>query len=226
MLSLVLYQSHWFFYVFLQPTNSGFLLLGGHGRSGYLVSLPKISVIIGFIDYLTLLAGSGLHTLFIILQPGIISVQHCVRHGQATLQVHSFSGSGCPWLGFHPLMVMTLQSISLLYQFWIHTEAVQQLPAPVEFIFNTPSHHRVHHGSDLKYLDKNHAGILIIWDRIFGTFKKEEERPTYGLTKNLETNNPVRIAFVTWTQLFAKPVRSGSFKKGIGYFIHPPWLEP
>jgi sterol desaturase/sphingolipid hydroxylase (fatty acid hydroxylase superfamily) len=127
-----------------------------------------------------------------------------------------------PFIGFHPLMVMTLQSISLLYQFWIHTEAVQRLPAAFEFVFNTPSHHRVHHGSDLKYLDKNHAGILIIWDRLFGTFKKEEDRPVYGLTKNLDTNNPFKIAFLTWADLFDKARKSGNFKNGAGYFFHPP----
>jgi sterol desaturase/sphingolipid hydroxylase (fatty acid hydroxylase superfamily) len=88
-----------------------------------------------------------------------------------------------PLLGFHPAAILTMQSISLLYQFWIHTEYINRFPAFIEAVFNTPSHHRVHHGSDLKYLDKNHAGVLIIWDRFFGTFQKEEERPTYGLTK-------------------------------------------
>ena len=99
---------------------------------------------------------------------------------------------------------------------------MHRLPRPIEIIFNTPSHHRVHHGSDLKYLDRNHAGVLIIWDRIFRTFCKEEERPTYGLTKNLETNNPVRIAFLTCAQLLQKAGHSGSLKNGIRYFINPP----
>lgn len=139
----------------------------------------------------------------------------------------NFTGGFVFWLwmplaGFHPLMVMSLQSISLLYQFWIHTEAIHRLPAPIEYIFNTPSHHRVHHGSDLKYLDKNHAGILIIWDRMFGSFKSEEERPTYGLTRNLETHNPVRIAFLTWKQLYRKARASGNLRDGIGYFLRPP----
>lgn len=104
-------------------------------------------------------------------------------------------------LGFHPVMIMMQQSISLLYQFWIHTEAIGKLPRPFEFIFNTPSHHRVHHASDLKYLDKNHAGILIIWDRLFGTFQEEEEHPTYGITRNINTFNPLRIAFLEWVAL-------------------------
>jgi sterol desaturase/sphingolipid hydroxylase (fatty acid hydroxylase superfamily) len=103
-----------------------------------------------------------------------------------------------PLLGFEPLMIVFLQSVSLLYQFWIHTEVIDRLPRWYEAIFNTPSHHRVHHSSDLKYLDKNHAGILIIWDKLFGTFKAEEERPTYGLTRNIDTFNPLIIATHEW----------------------------
>ena len=127
-----------------------------------------------------------------------------------------------PLVGFHPIWILFMQQISLIYQFWIHTETVHKLPAPVEFIFNTPSHHRVHHGSDLKYLDKNHAGILIIWDRLFGSFQPEEERPVYGLTKNIESYNPALIAFKTWGELFKKAYTSGSLKNGLHYFIKPP----
>ncbi len=127
-----------------------------------------------------------------------------------------------PLVGFHPIWILFMQQISLIYQFWIHTETVHKLPAPVEFIFNTPAHHRVHHGSDLKYLDKNHAGILIIWDRLFGSFQPEEERPVYGLTKNIESYNPALIAFKTWGELFKKALTSGSVKNGVHYFINPP----
>ena len=127
-----------------------------------------------------------------------------------------------PLVGFHPIWILFMQQISLIYQFWIHTETVHKLPAPVEFIFNTPSHHRVHHGSDLKYLDKNHAGILIVWDRLFGSFQPEEERPVYGLTKNIESYNPALIAFKTWGELFKKAYTSGSLKNGLHYFIKPP----
>jgi sterol desaturase/sphingolipid hydroxylase (fatty acid hydroxylase superfamily) len=127
-----------------------------------------------------------------------------------------------PLAGFHPIIVMTMQSISLIYQFWIHTELIHRLPAPVEFIFNTPSHHRVHHGTNLKYLDKNHAGILIIWDRMFGTFRAEEERPKYGLTRNIGSFNPVIVAFKTWAELVRKAIHSGSLRHGIQYFIKPP----
>jgi len=127
-----------------------------------------------------------------------------------------------PLAGFHPVWVLFMQQISLIYQFWIHTETVQKLPRPLEFILNTPSHHRVHHGSDLKYLDKNHAGILIIWDRLFGSFQPEQERPTYGLTKNISSFNPIVVALKTWRELFKAAIHSGSFMNAINYFIQPP----
>lgn len=125
-------------------------------------------------------------------------------------------------VGFHPIWILFMQQISLIYQFWIHTETVNRLPKAIEYIFNTPSHHRVHHGSNLKYLDKNHAGILIIWDRLFGTFQPEEERPHYGLTKNIHSFNPVVIALTTWAELFRKAKSTGNLKQGLNYFIKAP----
>ncbi|WP_266366855.1 sterol desaturase family protein [Tellurirhabdus rosea] len=127
-----------------------------------------------------------------------------------------------PLLGFHPAAVMSMQAISLLYQFWIHTEFIYKFPKPIEFIFNTPSHHRVHHATNLEYLDKNHAGILIIWDRMFGTFEEEKERPVYGLTTNLTTYNPVRIAFHEWTDMVRDVARAGSVRHALGYLFGPP----
>src|SRR3954469_3724837 len=100
-----------------------------------------------------------------------------------------------PLLGFPVWMVLLAQAWSLIYQFWIHTERIHRLPPWVEQVFNTPSHHRVHHGSNDRYLDKNYAGILIIWDRLFGTWEPERERVRYGLTKQLTTHNPVQVAF-------------------------------
>jgi sterol desaturase/sphingolipid hydroxylase (fatty acid hydroxylase superfamily) len=107
-----------------------------------------------------------------------------------------------PLIGFPPIMVMTMQAIGLLYQFWIHTELIRSL-GPLEVFFNTPSHHRVHHASNFCYLDRNHAGTLIIWDRLFGTFEPEDETEplVYGLTKNINTYNPVRIAFHEWIDI-------------------------
>ncbi len=127
-----------------------------------------------------------------------------------------------PLAGFHPIWILFMQQVSLIYQFWIHTETIHRLPKPLEFVLNTPSHHRVHHGTNLKYLDRNHGGILIIWDRIFGTFQPEEERPTYGLTKNIESFNPAVVALSTWIELFRKAKRSGSFRNAVNYFFQPP----
>jgi sterol desaturase/sphingolipid hydroxylase (fatty acid hydroxylase superfamily) len=127
-----------------------------------------------------------------------------------------------PLVGFHPIWVLFMQQVSLIYQFWIHTEFVHKLPAAFEFVLNTPSHHRVHHGSDLKYLDKNHGGILIIWDRMFGTFQPEEERPTYGLTKNIGSFHPFAVAFKTWVELLQAARQAGSLKNAVNYFLKPP----
>ena len=130
-----------------------------------------------------------------------------------------------PLLGFHPAMIMIQMSISLLYQFWIHTEAISKMPKWFEAIFNTPSHHRVHHGNNPIYLDRNHAGILIIWDKLFGTFQPEleSERVNYGLVKNINTFNPIKIAFIEWVYMF-KDAFSGnkSIKDRLQYLIKPP----
>ncbi len=130
-----------------------------------------------------------------------------------------------PLLGFHPAMILFMMAISLLYQFWIHTEAIDKMPRWFEAVFNTPSHHRVHHGSNPLYLDKNHAGILIIWDKLFGTFQPElkEEKVTYGLVSNINTYNPFKIAFFEWEAMF-KDVFTGkkSLKERLNYFIQPP----
>jgi sterol desaturase/sphingolipid hydroxylase (fatty acid hydroxylase superfamily) len=100
-----------------------------------------------------------------------------------------------PLVGFPVWMILLAQSWSLIYQFWIHTERVRRLPRPLELVLNTPSHHRVHHGSNDLYLDRNYGGILIIWDRMFGSFTGEGERVRYGLTKNIHTFNPMTVAF-------------------------------
>ncbi len=136
-----------------------------------------------------------------------------------------FSGAFVFWLwlplvGFNPFMILMMQSVSLIYQFWIHTEAIDKLPKPLEFVFNTPSHHRVHHGSDLEYLDKNHGGILIIWDRLFGTFQEEKQRPVYGLTTNIDTFNPLRIATHEWAALLKDVINHP--RHLLGYMFAPP----
>src|SRR5512146_332289 len=115
-------------------------------------------------------------------------------------------------VGFPPWMILLAQSWSLIYQFWIHTERVRRLPRPLEAVLNTPSHHRVHHGSNEQYLDRNYAGILVIWDRLFGTFEPEGERVRYGLTTDIETYNPVRVAFHEYQDLWADMRRTRSWR--------------
>ena len=100
-----------------------------------------------------------------------------------------------PMLGFHPYTFILAASIHSLYQFWIHTKAIKKLHPWIEFWLNTPSHHRVHHGVNPQYIDKNHAGILIIWDKIFGTFEEEKEEVKYGITQNINSWNP---AWANW----------------------------
>lgn len=127
-----------------------------------------------------------------------------------------------PIVGFHPIVILVMQQVSLLYQYWIHTETIGKMWRPFEYIFNTPSHHRAHHGSDVKYLDKNYAGIMIIWDRMFGTFTEETDRPTYGLVENVNTNNPIKIAFGEWIDM-GKDVISNP-KYSLNYiFGRPGW---
>jgi len=101
-------------------------------------------------------------------------------------------------LFFPPWMIFGMQSVSLIYQFGLHTERIGRLSAPIELLFNTPSHHRVHHGSNPRYIDKNHAGILIVWDRLFGTFALEDEKVVYGLTKPLVKKDMVHASFNEW----------------------------
>jgi sterol desaturase/sphingolipid hydroxylase (fatty acid hydroxylase superfamily) len=130
-----------------------------------------------------------------------------------------------PLLGFHPLMIATQVAVSLLYQFWLHTELVGRL-GPFEWLMNTPSHHRVHHGTNLEYLDRNHGGILILWDRLFGTFEPERAPVRYGLTKDIDTFSPFRIAFHEWASMARQAWRARSLREALGYLLLPPGWSP
>jgi len=126
-------------------------------------------------------------------------------------------------IGFHPIMVLVQMSISLIYQYWIHTELIDKMPKWFEGIFNTPSHHRVHHATNPQYLDRNHAGIFIIWDRLFKTFEPEIEKPVYGLVTNINTYNPIKIAFLEWKNMLKDFYNSKtSLKNKFKYLIKPP----
>jgi sterol desaturase/sphingolipid hydroxylase (fatty acid hydroxylase superfamily) len=130
-----------------------------------------------------------------------------------------------PLLGFSAPMVLTSIALNTLYQFWIHTELVGRL-GPLEWIINTPSHHRVHHGANVEYLDRNHAGILIIWDRLFGTFEPERAPVRYGLTKNIGTYNPMRIASHEWRAMVADALRPNPLAVRLAYLFSPPGWSP
>jgi sterol desaturase/sphingolipid hydroxylase (fatty acid hydroxylase superfamily) len=131
------------------------------------------------------------------------------------------------WIGFPPAMVFFFTGVSLVYQFWIHTESIKKL-GPLEWFMNTPSHHRVHHATNPRYLDANYAGVLIIWDKMFGTFIPEEEhdKPRYGIVANLGTFNPLRIAFHEWIAIARDLKYAKNPLEWIGYIFGPPGWSP
>lgn len=129
-------------------------------------------------------------------------------------------------MGFDPVLFFICHQIEVLYQFWIHTEYIKKLPAPIEYIFVTPSHHRVHHASDKKYLDKNFGSTFIIWDRLFGTFQTEEERPIYGITTPIKSYNPITLNFHEWKDIVLDVLKSRSLKEAYAMlFTSPSKLE-
>ena len=126
-------------------------------------------------------------------------------------------------LGFHPLMVMTMIQINLIYQFWPHTELFGKL-GWFDKVFNSPSNHRVHHGSNVQYLDRNYGGIFIFWDRIFGTWEPEKEKVVYGITKNVHTYNLFKITAHEWKNIWNDIKRCDKFSDKIRYiFKSPGW---
>ena len=125
--------------------------------------------------------------------------------------------------GFNTLDFALLAALTTIYQFWIHTETITRL-GWLEYVFNTPSHHRVHHGRDPKYIDKNHAGVFIIWDMVFGTYQREEEKPTYGITKPVNSWNPVWANFEHY-QFMLIEMKTMKFTDQVKYiFSKPGWL--
>lgn len=129
-------------------------------------------------------------------------------------------------LGLPPWMILLQQSISLIYQFFLHTERIDRLWRPLEWVLNTPSHHRVHHASNARYLDRNYGGILIVWDRLFRSFEPEGERVVYGLTKNVETYNPVRVAFGEYGALLRDMRAATRWRDRLGYALRRPGWRP
>lgn len=128
-------------------------------------------------------------------------------------------------MGFNPILIFAAEVLVQAYQFWIHNEMIGKL-GPLEWFLNTPSHHRVHHGSDKKYIDKNFGGILIVWDRIFGTFQKEEELPNYGLTTPMTSKNPITVQFYEFPRLYQDLLKARNGREFMGYLLRPPGWQP
>lgn len=128
-------------------------------------------------------------------------------------------------LGFHPAFILFIYGFNLVYQFWIHTEAIDKMPRWFEAVMNTPSHHRVHHATNPRYLDSNFAGTLIIWDKMFGSFVPElaEDKPRYGIVKNIGTFNPIKVSFHEWVSMLRDMFQPElTARQRLNYFIKPP----
>ncbi|MFF0544018.1 sterol desaturase family protein [Nocardia thailandica] len=131
-----------------------------------------------------------------------------------------------PLLGFAPWTIYVAFALNLIYQFFTHTETIGSLPRPVEFVFNSPSHHRVHHGSDPEYLDRNYGGILIVWDRMFGTFQRELHTPTYGLTTPVGTYNLLRLQYHEYGNIVRDVRAASGLRDKLGHVFGPPGWQP
>jgi sterol desaturase/sphingolipid hydroxylase (fatty acid hydroxylase superfamily) len=127
--------------------------------------------------------------------------------------------------GVRPELISTARGVNLLYQYWIHTDTIRRI-GPFETVLNTPSHHRVHHGSNHQYLDRNHGSILIVWDRLFGTFEPEGAPVIYGLTKNINTFNPIRVATHEHTSMLRDVADSRSWRERLSHVLRGPgWSD-
>ena len=117
-------------------------------------------------------------------------------------------------IGFDPRLILFCAGLNLVYQFFIHTETVRRLPGPIEWLFNTPSHHRAHHGTNPRYLDRNFGGVFIVWDRLFGTFEAErdDEPVRYGIIRNLASFNPVWVATHEWVAIGRDLIRAPDWR--------------
>jgi sterol desaturase/sphingolipid hydroxylase (fatty acid hydroxylase superfamily) len=127
-------------------------------------------------------------------------------------------------MGFEAFDIVFMYAATQVYGFWVHTETVGKLPNWFEFIFVTPSHHRVHHASNVEYLDSNMGMVLIIWDRIFGTFRPELDnvKVRYGLTKNLDSFHPIKVVFHEWKAISSDIKKSDKLKDKLMYIFGPP----
>jgi hypothetical protein len=163
---------------------------------------------------------------------------HIVHHSSEEYNLavalrQSAVGSAFSWVfylplalaGFPPVMFLACSSFNTLYQFWIHTRAIGTL-GPLEWVMNTPSHHRVHHACNPKYIDRNYAGVFIVWDRLFGSFRREDEEPAFGITKPLRSWNPLWANLHYWAEMFDTARRSGRWADRLRVLVERPGWRP
>jgi len=126
-------------------------------------------------------------------------------------------------IGFHPIIIFVVNQIAVLFQFWVHTEYIRKMPRIIEYIFATPSNHRVHHGCQEKYINKNYGATFIIWDRMFGTYQPEEEEAIYGITHNIDQKaNPIHINFHEYSSIIKDVKQARSLREGLFYIFGDP----
>jgi sterol desaturase/sphingolipid hydroxylase (fatty acid hydroxylase superfamily) len=196
-------------------------------------------------------AGVGSFAVLLLLSDFVYFVMHWLRHRTrifwAEHVVHHSSehynlsvAVRTPWLeivpmalfltplafvGFEPLLVLAAYKAVLLYQFWVHIDGTRRFPL-LEGILATPSAHRVHHATNPRYLDKNFGGILMIWDRLFGTYEPERERPVYGITKPVRSANPLVINTHEWIAIARDVLRARGLREALGYVFRRPGWRP
>lgn len=129
-------------------------------------------------------------------------------------------------IGFDPLMALVALQINLIYMFWVHLRRFPKMHPLIEWIFVTPSHHRVHHAANIQYLDKNYSGTFIVWDRLFGTFAKEDATPEFGIIDQLGHNNPIKASFASWVSLASDVWRAKGIGNKVGLVCKPPGWAP
>lgn len=141
--------------------------------------------------------------------------------------VRAFAWVPAALIGLPAWLIFLWQALGLLYQLPIHTQRIGTLPRPIEFLFNTPAHHRIHHGSNKPYIDRNYGGVFIVWDRMFGTFASETEPIRYGLTTNIGTDNPLKVNYHEVAALIRDVRYADTWTGRLGYIFGPPgWQEP
>ncbi|WP_083505906.1 MULTISPECIES: sterol desaturase family protein [Aquabacterium] len=166
---------------------------------------------------------------------------HVVHHGSEHMNfttamrqswLYTFAGNWLfylpmVWIGFEPKAVLLALSFNLGYQFFVHTQWVGKLHPLIELIFNTPSHHRAHHGRNPRYIDKNYGGTLIVFDRLFGTFVEETEAVDYGLVRQVHTHNPFWLTLHEWAAMLRDVMRPGPLSLRLKHIWAPPeWERP